>query len=204
MDGGGRHGTAAVRRRSAWLVALPLVIAGSLTAHQLAYALVAGDRAGAVLRETGHGYLDRLPAGALLGTVCLLIGLVLAGLDRLHERSGRPVPLWAVACAPAVGFALQEHVERFAASGHIPWTAAAEATFLVGLALQAPFALAAYAVARRLVRAAVALAATLVAAVPAPRRTPRIPFRRAAEASPPKVGIAYRCAPRGPPEPSIA
>ena len=51
------------RRTLPWLLALPLMAAGSLLAHSLAYALVepgAAERA-RLLRSTGHGYLAAAP-----------------------------------------------------------------------------------------------------------------------------------------------
>ena len=51
---------------------------------------------------------------------------------------------------PPITFALQEHAERLLHSGHLPLAAALEPTFLIGLALQLPFALAALAIARLL------------------------------------------------------
>ena len=188
-----------VRRRSAWLVSLPLVVLGSLLAHQLAYLLVAGEHADVLLAETGHGYLERLPTAAVLGLICLLLGLGLAGLDHARGSVGKTIPAWLVAFVPMLGFSLQEHLERYASSGQVPWTAALDATFLVGLGLQLPFAALAYIAARALLR-------TVAAAVEAllDRRHPvawcRTIIRRALPRRLALVtGIARCLAPRGPP-----
>jgi hypothetical protein len=191
------------RRHSAWLVSLPLVVLGSLLAHQLAYRLVAGQHADALLADTGHGYLDQLPAGALIGAICLALGLALATLDRVRGAVGKAVPAPVIALVPLAGFALQEHVERFAYDGQVPWTAAFEATFLVGLALQLPFAALAFVAARALLHTAVAVVAALLKQPqPPPRnrtitlRVPRVVVALAAR-------IACSLAPRGPPSLSI-
>lgn len=188
-----------VRRRSAWLVSLPLAASGSLLAHQLAYLVVAGTHADALLAETGHGYLEQLPTGGVLALICLVLGLLLAGLDRVRERAGRTIPAWLIALVPMIGFALQEHVERFAHSGNVPWSAALDATFLVGLALQLPFAALAYVMARALLRTVVAVVAALLER-PRPtvsRRTYALFIGGAQLVL--ATGLSRRLAPRGPP-----
>jgi hypothetical protein len=188
------------RGKASCLVLIPLAIAGSLTAHGLTYRIVAPDaesRAN-LLRETGHGYLDRLPlALAILGAL-LLAGLLLrirAGGDgdwRLKARLAFAVPL--------VAFTLQEHLERLVHDGSFPYGAALEPTFLIGLGLQLPFALAAYAVAVWLLKAAGRLGAALTRA-PAhalPRAERRLQRPRAAVA--PRVpALALGHGSRGPP-----
>lgn len=188
-----------VRRRSAWLVALPLLVVGSLAAHQLAYLFVAGDQAGALLAETGHGYLDQLPTGGLLGLTCLVLGLSLAGVDRLRGAVDKAIPAWGVATIPLLGFALQEHGERYAATGHVPWAAAFDPTFLVGLALQLPFAGLAYLAARLLLRTVATLVAELAAATPRSGRHPRLRPIALGTLVISAAGLARCLAPRGPP-----
>ena len=199
MTYGGQTIDGSVRRRSAWLVALPLLAAGSLLAHQLSYLIVAGDQAGALLAETGHGYLAHLPAGALLATICVALGLGLAALDRLRDRTGRAVPAWVIAVVPILGFALQEHLERLAESGHVPWTAALDPTFLVGVALQLPFCALAFLAARWLLRGVTALVTALRARRPQPRRGIASGRQPLVVPRMPRVGLAFACAPRGPP-----
>lgn len=191
--------THSARRRSAWLVSLPLVVLGSLAAHQLAYLAVAGDHVDALLAETGHGYLDQLPTGAVLGLVCVVLGLGLAALDRVRGARGKTIPVWLIALVPLLGFALQEHVERLAHTGHVPWSAALEATFLAGLGLQLPFAALAYLVARALLQTVAAVVTALLArSRPTARR--RMVVRRADDVRIAlATGLARRLAPRGPP-----
>ncbi len=66
-----------------------------------------------------------------------------------------------LAILPLATFVLQEYLERHLHDGAFPWLAFAEPTFVLGFVLQLPFALAAYGVARLLVRAAEAIGAAL-------------------------------------------
>jgi hypothetical protein len=59
-----------------------------------------------------------------------------------------PIPLFAV--LPPIGFTVQEYVERLIGSGAVPYDLVVEPTFLVGLALQLPFSLAALLLTRAL------------------------------------------------------
>ncbi len=123
-------------------VPLALLAVGSLLAHELSYRLVApgADARAHLLAETGHAYLRHAPT--VLGVLLALVPACLAVV-----ALGRPRPVHVPAAAflglPALGFGVQEHLERWAASGEAPLAAAAEPTFVVGLALQVPFGLAA-------------------------------------------------------------
>jgi hypothetical protein len=101
---------------------------------------------------------------------------------------------------PPLAFALQEHLERLVHDGSFPLAAAIEPTFLVGLALQLPFALAAYAVAAALLEVADRVSDLLRA--PAAARYTRaflaFPLPHAVVA--PRIGaLALGYATRGPP-----
>jgi hypothetical protein len=150
------------RRLLAWVSPFPLVALGSLAAHSLAYRLAEPD-AGlrrAVLDGTGHGYLAYLPLFLATGLALLLAGLVGHAVTGFCRRPGVP-PAWPLALVPPLAFTLQEHLERLAAWGHLPLTTALEPTFLIGLALQLPFAVAALLVARLLTGAAEAFGRAL-------------------------------------------
>lgn len=155
--------------RLAWLLSLGLAAAGGLAAHALAYRVAEphDERREHLLEETGHGYLDP----ALLGSLCAALVLVgFAGrILASTGRAGRP-PLWLFALAPPLGFALQEHVER-ALHHDALLLAVLEPTFLAGLLLQLPFALAALLAARALFAAADAVARHL-GSPPRPRLAP--------------------------------
>lgn len=132
---------------------LPLVSASVLVGHALAYRLTAAD-----LGPT-HDYLGHAPQVLAL---LVLVGLVGLAVD---QRSGR------LAHAPFAGlavvvFVVQEHLERIAGTGDVPFLLT-DRTFLVGVLLQLPVGLLAVWIARR-------LAAALGAAGPARREPPRL------------------------------
>jgi hypothetical protein len=103
--------------------------------------------------------------------------------------------------APAI-FAFQEHFERLMHDGVFPWDAAAQPTFLVGLLLQLPFAVAGYLLARLLLRVVRSLGRLLsappqvrVLAGAHPQPPVRVVFPRV-----PALALGYGS--RGPPAPS--
>lgn len=126
----------AMRRSLTWLVTLPFAAASVLVGHALAYRLT-GTPMGTV-----HGYLDHVPQ-----VVFILVSVALIGLAAdTRARRQSPVPLAALA---VVSFALQEHLERLAHTGHVPFLFASPA-FWVGILLQAPLAVAIWLVSRRI------------------------------------------------------
>ncbi|MGH3035754.1 MAG: hypothetical protein ACRDMU_01105 [Gaiellaceae bacterium] len=145
--------------RLAWLLSLGLAAAGGLAAHGLAYRVAEphDERREHLLEQTGHGYLDPVLVASLCAALVVVgfAGRVLASAGRVD----RP-PLWLFALAPPIGFALQEHVERALHHDTI-LLAALEPTFVAGLLLQLPFALAALLTARALFAAADAVARQL-------------------------------------------
>jgi hypothetical protein len=171
------------RRTAAWLLSLPLMVAGTQVAHVLAYDLVypnAHVRLSALL-ASGHGYMagthGYLPM--LLGIAGALdvvaVGWVFAGSVRRSLQ--RPVPAWAFALLPLLCYSLQELIERWLAGASAPWWMVLQPTFRTGVALQLPFALVAFLLARMLLRAGAN------AATHARRRAPRPPGRLALPAS---------------------
>jgi hypothetical protein len=149
------------RRAAAWLLAMPLMVAGSQVAHVVAFRLVypqAHVRLAALL-ATGHGYMIGYPAflpllfGVLGGTA--LVGFLWGiGCDLRRGGGAGAVPAWAFGLLPPLGFAIQEFLERWFMGVSFPWQVVLEPTFRVGLLLQVPFALAAFLVARLLLRVA--------------------------------------------------
>ena len=146
------------RRTVVWLITLTLAIVGSQIAHDLAYRAVNRDAAERAeeLTATGHGYLTYAPLAFTVAAVLVVAALA----TELHHILAAPrgpslrPRAWTFALlAPAI-FACQEHFERFLEYGAFPWGAAVTPTFIVGVLLQLPFALAAYAAARLLLRAA--------------------------------------------------
>ena len=145
-----------VRRLSAWLLVVPLMLAGTESAHALAYRIVYPEASVRwhVLAETGHGYFGWTPVFLGVGLALSLVGLASSVVDTVRRRPPRSVPPWAFGLLPLAGFTSQEFVERWLATGAMPWWMVEQPTFRIGLLLQLPFALLAYSVARLLLRAA--------------------------------------------------
>jgi len=133
------------------------MVAGSEVAHVVAYRLVYPNplERAAVLSSSGHGYFAYTP-------LALAIGLAMVGCawfaraSQARSTAASPIAVsaWPFAALPPATFALQEHLERLIHDGAFPFGAVLEPTFMIGLALQLPFALAVYIVARLLLRAA--------------------------------------------------
>jgi hypothetical protein len=155
-----------VDRVRVWLAVSPLVAVGVAASHTLAYRLT-GTSTGPF-----HAYLDHAPQLLL---VLVIAGLALGGLEvlRLGGRLRLPAA-WSFPVAALATFVVQEHLERLVHTGDLPWLLGSRA-FLLGLLLQLPVALLAWALARRLLRGLVPARALparlprhLLAAVPAP------------------------------------
>ena len=125
-----------MNRTRAWLVLSPVVAAGVLVAHALAYRLTS------MPTDPFHEYLAHAPQVFLLLT---LSGLALAGFGPRRDAPRA----WIFPVVAGATFVVQEHVERLVHGGGVPILVTTPA-FLVGLALQVPFALVAWALARRL------------------------------------------------------
>jgi hypothetical protein len=195
------------RRVAAWLLSLPLMVVGTQVAHVVAYQLVYPNvhvRLSELL-ASGHGYMvgthGYLPM--LLGIAVALdfvaVGWVFAGSVRRSLQ--RPVPAWAFAAMPLIAYTVQEFVERWLAGSSLPWWMVLQPTFRVGLALQLPFALIAFVLARLLLRTADRTAAAVRPSAPRPRI--RVPLPSAwvvpSRISLPCVEIAVGHPGRGPP-----
>lgn len=192
-----------MRRSLAWLVAVPLMMAGSQAAHVLTYRWVY-PVAHVRLHElvaSGHDYMSLMPLALGIAGAATALSLALSAVDAARGRRQRALPAWAFALLPLVAFTVQEHLERWLSTGVFPWHAAAEPTFLPGLALQLPFGLLAYLVARLLLRAAERVGRSLALAPP-----PTAPPALGALVAPASVSaplcrrpIALALAKRGPP-----
>lgn len=135
-----------------WLVTLPIVLAGVEAAHALANAAFGSpEGAGEALASPGSGAsLRPLLVALSLGLLVLALASRAAGRWWVPPHS-RLVAL-PFACLPPVVFVLLELAEGVLDDGRVEWRDALGPTFLVGLVLQAPFALLGYAVARALLR----------------------------------------------------
>lgn len=164
---------AAVRReRSDWLLAGPLMAAGSVLAHALAYRL-AGQPAQAVAADDTHHYLAYLSPAAAPAAVLALLALTLRVVRASSGHASPPLSWRPFALIPPLAFGVQEHLERLAQTGRLPLGAALEPTFRVGLVLELVLGLAVFVATRTLLgsanRVAEAGAGTAAAWLP-PRR----------------------------------
>jgi len=152
------------RRLLAWCLTVPHAVVGSQAAHWLAYRLAVpnGEQRAHVLAATGHSYLAWAPAGIAVCTVlagCAFVGQVRA-LARGRRGAAAPSPWMLALLGPAI-FWLQEWFERLASEGSLSWSAVTERTFVLGVLLQFPVAMVAYAAARVILRAAERVASLL-------------------------------------------
>ncbi len=149
-----------MRNRSAALIAAPSILGGVLAAHALAYrwTVPAGERA-SLLRATGHAWQAYLPLLLAPVLAVLAVGIVRSTLS----RGARPAA-WPFAVLPPLAFLLQEHLERLAHDGTLQL--ALSTPVVAGVLLAVPFGLAAYAVARALLRLSEAAARALAARPP--------------------------------------
>jgi hypothetical protein len=158
-------------RSAAWGIAVPLAIASWLGAHCVGYALVSpgAEESMGMHAEHGHAWLGYTPALAVWGLAVLVAGFVLCVGEGLRgRRRGRP-PVLLFGLLPPVGFAAQEHLERLISTGSVPHDLVLEPTFLLGLALQLPFALAALLLTRALYTIGFSLGLALADRLAVPR-----------------------------------
>jgi hypothetical protein len=128
-----------VNRTRAWVVVSPVIAAGVLVGHALAYRLASAPT------DPFHEYLAHAPQVLLL--------LALSGLALAATGPARGAPsAWVFAVIGPATFVAQEHVERIVHGGGVPMLVTTP-VFVVGLALQIPVALLAWAVAHRLLAA---------------------------------------------------
>jgi hypothetical protein len=125
-----------VQRTQVWLAVSPIILAGVLIAHALAYR-VTGTSPGPT-----HDYLAHIPQ---LFILLVLVGFLSTGLT---ARLQLP-PTWLFPLVAIATFVAQEHVERLVHTGQLPWLLTSP-VFVVGVVLQLPVALVAWAFARRL------------------------------------------------------
>lgn len=125
-----------MNRTRAWLVVSPVIAAGVLVAHMLAY------RVTSTPSDPFHEYLAHAPQVVLL---LALAGLAIGGFGPRREAP----PAWAFPLIAVATFVAQEHLERLVHGGGAP-VLLATPVFLVGVSLQLPVALVAWALARRL------------------------------------------------------
>ena len=184
------------RSKVAWLLSLPLSAAGMLLAHEFAWELARHEHASG----EGHGYLQY---GAVLAALAVATLIVAATAQLIRGVSGAGLataPSARVfAIVPIIGFLLQEHLEHLVASRELEVTYFLSAPFVLGLALQLPFAFAALFVARLIL----GLVATVARVVNALGFVPGLTSLRLlvpiVPELAPRPALATRCAGRAPP-----
>jgi hypothetical protein len=190
------------RRAAAWLLALPLMVAGSQVAHVFAYRLVYPE-AGVRLHQllvTGHSYMSLWPKLLAMGGALELAALVAIVVGTARRRGHTPVPPWAFALTPPLAFVLQELLERWFAGASFPWWMVLQPTFRVGLLLQLPFAALAYLLARLLLHVADRVGAALRRENRRPHRQTLSPHWHPVALRPPRIpALADGHAGRAPP-----
>jgi hypothetical protein len=190
------------RPRLAWLLVFALTIAGWISAHEVAYrlAITHPHDGGSELAGRGHAHLAY---GSLAIALSFLVALVCtAGL--VARPTGRRSPsrhlLLIVVVVPPLGFALQELAEGLLATGALPYEAASQPAFLLGILLQLPFALAALVAARVLFAFARCLARSLGGTGRPKLVSLELSLSAAVEARPPRLpALAFGYGERGPP-----
>jgi hypothetical protein len=159
------------RRSLAWGVAMPSMAAGVFTAHWFAVLF------GVARVEPSNEGAERVSTGGI-GHLTLLVGfvaaLLLVALGRwfVARRGPGPSAGWFLVLPP-LAFVFTELAERVFGVESLPFQAALEPRLAWGLALQVPFGLAAYVVARLALRAVEKVVSLLR------RRRARPPRRRA-------------------------
>jgi CDP-diglyceride synthetase len=189
-----------MRQRLAWLSTAPLMFVGLLAGHLLAYRLAYSDahaRADA-LTNSGHAYFGYVPLALSVSVGVLLAGLALQAASAFRGEPRRAATSPLIVLLPPVAFVVQEFTERLVHNGHLSWTVVLQPAFLLGLAFQLPFALAALLVAWALDSAARAVGRALSAR---PRRvfSPFVPDPVNVVATPRPAGLARGYGERAPP-----
>jgi hypothetical protein len=144
------------------LVILPLLAIGSEAAHSLVGLVAPSGYLGSELFGGSFGTETLLPLLLSLALVTVAGGLVAGSARGRSLRTSRAL----IAALPLAAFAMQENVEYAIGHGGLTWGVVTQPAFWIGLALQLPFAVAAYLAARLLLVLAEAVSARLAA----PRR----------------------------------
>ncbi len=141
-----------MKGRTAWLVTLPIALIGLEIAHAIANAAFGSPAAeGEVFASPASG-AQLVPMLLALALALIVVGLVARTAGWWWSpRRARSLAL-PFACLAPTGFVLLELVEGLLHEGAVSWGSMLEPTFLAGLALQLPFALAGYCAARCMLR----------------------------------------------------
>jgi hypothetical protein len=187
-----------VRSRIALLLSLPLSAAGMLLAHQLTWSVAPHEHP----EQVAHGYLRYAAVFFALAAAVAAVAATRHLVQTVGGSTAEAPPALMFALIPMLGFVLQEHLEHLVAARELDTAFFLSAPFLIGLALQLPFAAAAMIVARLILRAIRRVAVAVREAsiprwvMPAVARSTRTP---APVYAPTRHLLAYYCAGRAPP-----
>jgi CDP-diglyceride synthetase len=150
------------------------------------------------LARSGHAYLGYVPLALSVSFGVLVAGLALHAAAGFRGETRRPLASPLIVLLPPIAFIVQEFTERLVHTGHVQWTVVVQPAFLLGLAFQLPFALAALLIAWALDSAARAVGRALGSR---PLRTFQIfvPEPVRVVAVPRTVGLARGYGERAPP-----
>jgi hypothetical protein len=183
------------RRLIAWLVAFPLMAAGTYLSHCYVYGYAAvghAHHAGASAGRPGMAFFCGTPF--LLACLAIIgISVAARSVQALSERPGARIAAWPFGVLPVLGFLLHEWIAS------VDTGVAVNATFLAALLLQIPFGLAAYFVAKALLRLADRIGEALAPRRAPLRALPRIAFPASALFVPHRLALAPASRPRAPP-----
>jgi hypothetical protein len=198
-----------LRRRLPWLLALPLITAGSIVAHVVGLAsapFTAGTHDETA--EIGGGLHERASDGYAghavlwLGLIAAIVAVVAirALFSGVRGRQGRGASAGCFFLLPLIAYSSQELIERLLHAESFPFHAVFEPRFLVGLALQLPFAAATFLLGWVLLRVGEQLSRLLGARPASLRRNRPVALWPRATAALPRVRALSRGHPlRGPP-----
>jgi hypothetical protein len=176
------------------------MFAGLIAAHLVAYRLVYSDahaRADALARS-GHAYFGYVPLALTVSLGVLVAGLAFQAAAGLRGESRRPLASPLIVLLPPIAFIVQEFAERVVHTGQVPWLVVAQPAFLLGLAFQLPFALAALLIAWALDSAARAVGRAF-RDLPLPEFHAFVPEPARVVAVPRTAGLARGYGERAPP-----
>ncbi len=135
-------------------VAVPIMVVGWLGAHWLSYRLVIPDptERARVLAASGHQYFSYLPFILAFTLSLLVVALVLRVASTARGVRGADLVAWPFGFLPPLIFAFEEYFDRLVHDGTVQLATATEKTFVVGVLIQIPVGICAYAAVRALLR----------------------------------------------------
>ena len=184
------------RRLIAWLVAFPLMAAGTYLSHCYVYGYAAVGHAHHAASGSGRPGMAFFCGTPFLLACLAMVGISVAArsVQALSERPGASLAAWPFGVLPVLGFLLHQWISA-ADTGLI-----VDPTFLAALLLQVPFGLAAYFVAKALLRLADRIGESLAPPRHARlRAVPRIAYPASALFVPHRLALASASRPRAPP-----